>query len=282
MIRLRPATPADADDVARIYIDSWNAGFGHLLGHREHDADRIERWREDLAGPVSWTVATLDDRIVGFVGVGASRDPVDPTVGELHAIAVDPDHWRSRVGATLMAHALGALRASFASAVLWTPAGYDRGHGFYRAMGWTPTGDARRGGSEVSFRLDLGVRIGAAVIVWRRGPGGPEFLLLHRSGADATGPWCWTFPSGGCEAGETLADCAARELAEETGLELAIEPVPSDGYPRFLAEAPAGAEVTLDAEHDDYRWLPLDEAFALLLPQRVADSLRSAATALDL
>lgn len=156
VVQLRPAMPADAGDVARIYVDSWNAGFGHLLGHRDHDAERIDRWREDLTGrAAAWTVAVLDDRIVGFAGVGASRDPVDPTVGELHAIAVDPDHWRSCVGSALMAHAVDVLRASFTSAALWTPAGYDRGHGFYRAMGWTPTGEARRDGREVSFRLDL-------------------------------------------------------------------------------------------------------------------------------
>jgi GNAT superfamily N-acetyltransferase len=30
-LRIRPAEPEDAADVARIYIDSWNAGFGHLM-----------------------------------------------------------------------------------------------------------------------------------------------------------------------------------------------------------------------------------------------------------
>ncbi len=36
--------------------------------------------------------------------------------------------------------------------------------------------------------------------------------------------------------------------------------------------------MTLSAEHDAFRWLPLDEAAALCLPARVADGIRAVAT----
>jgi 8-oxo-dGTP pyrophosphatase MutT (NUDIX family) len=125
-------------------------------------------------------------------------------------------------------------------------------------------------------------RVGAAVVVWRRGAGGAEFLLLHRSGREAAGPWSWTFPSGGCEPGEVLADCARRELFEETGLRLTIEPVVvPGGYPVFRAMASDTANIVMaDGEHDDYRWVTLDDAAALVQPERVADDLRAVAESL--
>jgi 8-oxo-dGTP pyrophosphatase MutT (NUDIX family) len=52
----------------------------------------------------------------------------------------------------------------------------------------------------------------AAVPVRRPATGSVEFLLVRtRDGAR------WTFPKGGCERGETLAEAAAREAVEEAG-----------------------------------------------------------------
>lgn len=156
MFDLRPAVADDADDVSRIYIDSWNDGFGHLLGHRAHEPDRTERWRTDLvADDVAWTVVTDDRALVGFVGVGPSRDPIDSQLGELQTIAVDTEHWRRGVGRLLMSAALSQLSARWRRAILWTPANYDRGHDFYRAMGWQSTGADRYDSTEVSFDIDL-------------------------------------------------------------------------------------------------------------------------------
>ncbi|MDE2700833.1 MAG: hypothetical protein OXI23_18345, partial [Gemmatimonadota bacterium] len=58
---IRSATPADTETVVRIYIDSWNAGFGALLSQADRPVTPalIERWRHDLAQPVPhrWWVA---------------------------------------------------------------------------------------------------------------------------------------------------------------------------------------------------------------------------------
>jgi ribosomal protein S18 acetylase RimI-like enzyme len=172
--------------VARIYVDSWNLGFGDLMPPRVLDDERIDRWAATFAAATSpgpqpaatstraaatgpqnatttgqgharWWVAARSGAIAGFVGIGPSRDPVDPELGELDTIAVDPAHWRSGVGSALMRTALDALHHDcYREAILWTLAHYDRGQSFYLATGWTPDGGTRDNGHQVSFRHDLG------------------------------------------------------------------------------------------------------------------------------
>lgn len=157
---IRSATVDDTEAIARIYIESWNAGFGEVLSR----ADRIvtpeltERWRRDLAQPVPhrWWVAERGERIVGFVGTGPSRDPVDPQLGELDTIAVDPPHWRTGIGKALISLALIYLVADgYREAILWTVEGYEQGIAFYEAMGWGRDDGTRDGGRQVRFRRDL-------------------------------------------------------------------------------------------------------------------------------
>jgi len=54
-------------------------------------------------------------------------------------------------------------------------------------------------------------RLSAGVIVVRRTPQGPRFLLLRSFRY-------WDFPKGQVEAGETPLDAARRETREETGI----------------------------------------------------------------
>ena len=120
--------------------------------------------------------------------------------------------------------------------------------------------------------------------VWRRTETVVEWLVLHRSylGTDFAGDWAWGSPGGGCDADESLAQCARRELREETGLDAECIPTTCGEaaarelgaeFVLFHAEAPPDAEVVLSWEHDAYRWLPLDEARALCLPAYVGEQL---------
>jgi GNAT superfamily N-acetyltransferase len=155
---LRPANADDAAEVARIYIDSWNTGFGELMPHREVTAKLIGRWQQDLAAPLPhrWWVAELKGAIVGFAGIGPSRDPIDPDLGELDTIAVDPGHWRSGVGRALMLVDLQHLAADgYREAVLWTLANYPRSQKFYEAMGWSLDSGVRDAGRQIRYRYSL-------------------------------------------------------------------------------------------------------------------------------
>jgi GNAT superfamily N-acetyltransferase len=156
-ITVRPAEASDAPRIVQIYVESWNTGFGELMPHMVADEDRLNRWTADLTnGRTRWWVAEYDGFIAGFVGIGPSRDPVDPELGELDTIAVDPAHWRRGIGTALMRTALDALvDAGFAEAILWTLAGYHRGQTLYNSTGWTRDGRSRDNGHQVSFRHSL-------------------------------------------------------------------------------------------------------------------------------
>ena len=57
----------------------------------------------------------------------------------------------------------------------------------------------------------------------RHGDSGVEVLMVRRSTEASFMPGVWVFPGGMIEKGETAAACAARELAEETGIELGAD-----------------------------------------------------------
>ncbi|MBI1729254.1 NUDIX domain-containing protein [Candidatus Acetothermia bacterium] len=114
------------------------------------------------------------------------------------------------------------------------------------------------------------------VYVFRLSPQGPQYLALQRRKEIDRLGGTWQAVHGGIEAGETAAQAAARELWEESGLQLeslwaldivetfyvyqedAIVLAPSFG-------AQARGEVRLSSEHDSYKWLTLDEITDILV-----------------
>ena len=109
-----------------------------------------------------------------------------------------------------------------------------------------------------------------------------EILMLHRRDNRK-----WTMPGGTMEFGESLTQCALREVREESGLEVTIRDIIgtytdpdirvaySDGEVRqeftivYYGEA-SGYDVTIDEESSRYQWVPLNQVMDLPL----ADSQR--------
>ena len=60
---------------------------------------------------------------------------------------------------------------------------------------------------------DLRVEQAAGGVVWRAGKQGIEVLIVHRAAYRD-----WTLPKGKLDAGESLVECARREVIEETGV----------------------------------------------------------------
>jgi 8-oxo-dGTP diphosphatase len=92
-----------------------------------------------------------------------------------------------------------------------------------------------------SSEMDFGIRVGA--VVERNGA-----LLLVRHDKPDREPY-WVLPGGRLEPGETIPECAQRELLEETGLEGRFTGVLY--VSEFLAEGRHTVDVTARAEVDE-------------------------------
>ncbi|MEL0000850.1 MAG: NUDIX hydrolase [Acidimicrobiaceae bacterium] len=108
-------------------------------------------------------------------------------------------------------------------------------------------------------------------------------LLVRRSTPPEAGRW--SFPGGRVEPGERMADAAAREVREETGLDVEIDR-PLDWVERigpdhhfvivdFAATVPERQEPTPGDDAADARWVHLDEISTLALVDGLLDFLRA-------
>lgn len=111
----------------------------------------------------------------------------------------------------------------------------------------------------------------AGGVVLRGGAGGVQVLVVHRVRHSD-----WSLPKGKLDPGETAAEAAVREVAEETGVRTAVEEeLPSVIYPiptgtkhvRWWRMRVVDGDPTQripDGEVDDARFIPVDEARELL------------------
>src|SRR5215218_1600352 len=147
---VRAAEPADAIEVARVHVRSWQRAYRGLLPDDHLDGlraeDRAARYtfgqsREDSPATL---VALEGGAIQGFATVGSAREEADRHLGELLGLYVDPSSWGRGIGRRLVAEARGRLtQRGFTEAILWVLAGNERAERFYRADGWIHDGAGR-------------------------------------------------------------------------------------------------------------------------------------------
>lgn len=127
----------------------------------------------------------------------------------------------------------------------------------------------------------------AGAVVYRYTDDGKLYFLLLQSAPGKP----WGFPKGKLNPGETEDTAARREIAEETGLsEMDFDPgfrliityhfrrgrkLINKDVVYFLARAHS-AVVHISWEHVAYRWMPIDEAFDMVIYENARDTLRRA------
>lgn len=133
MIRLRPASPRDAERLFEIQRAASVAAFAHVYPPERFpypDADvRALVCKRLASGPEGVIVAEEDGRAVGF----AATEP-----GWLAQLYVLPEAQGRGIGSTLLEAAVAARQAAGdAELRLWTLEANDEGRRFYEARGWT-------------------------------------------------------------------------------------------------------------------------------------------------
>jgi ribosomal protein S18 acetylase RimI-like enzyme len=161
---VRPATPADAGEIARVQSAAWSMTYAGLLPAETLAAagagDAARTWRDAVVAPPSEhhrvLTALVGDEVVGFAALAPAGDPdLAPEVdAELHALCVDPDRSRAGHGSRLVNAAADVMRAAgFEQLHTWVSDQDAPLRDLLRKSGWEPDGAARsldlRGDGEV-------------------------------------------------------------------------------------------------------------------------------------
>ncbi|WP_426132923.1 GNAT family N-acetyltransferase [Pseudomonas sp. PWP3-1b2] len=167
---IRHALPSDAKAIAHVHVSSWQQAYRDLMPADYLNslnatlAQREANWiRAIEAGELKVWVAELNEQVVGWISVGASRDSdvAEGNIGEVMAIYVLAEYWHTGTGLALWNAGLQWLREQgYQCLTLWVLTGNERAIRFYRRAGCSEeTGSERtleRGGMslvEVRYRL---------------------------------------------------------------------------------------------------------------------------------
>lgn len=133
-MNIRPYHASDANAVVHLALRAWEPVFDSIRQVMEpevYQAFYPDGWRSSqreavktsLAEHDVW-VAERDGAPIGFVSVMFHRED---SMGEIHMVAVDPDHQRDGVGTALNAFALDQIKDA-GMAVAMVETGGDPGH----------------------------------------------------------------------------------------------------------------------------------------------------------
>ncbi len=149
-IQIRRASAGDAPGIARVHVSSWQSAYRGQIPDDVLDSldesKRAARWLELISQPGHVLhVAIHNGNVVGFCSLIRSSDPGSATdTGEIAAIYVDPEYWRSGVGRALLDASLEVARSTgYRVITLWVLASNASGRLFYERQGFAADGETK-------------------------------------------------------------------------------------------------------------------------------------------
>src|SRR5262245_4672039 len=104
--RIRPADGQDAEAVARIFVETWQAAYPGILAERVLTGLSVERqftyWRGVIGGREQTVFVADSQGVVGFVACGAARPRLAGYRGEIFTLYVLPDRQGEGIGRALL------------------------------------------------------------------------------------------------------------------------------------------------------------------------------------
>jgi len=195
MVVIRPASTADAPQIAAVMRDSWFAAYEGIIAHqiidqvtapdggaRVRQSFRTRPWQlmiaavarhpQSSAGPAA--AAPPAPGIVGYASFGPELDVLgmswpyprtaagaEGRVAELYALYVRPAWWSTGTGRALMDQVLARVSgAGYRCITLWVLEDNARARRFYERVGFAPDGASHRlpdlgGVTEIRYRRAL-------------------------------------------------------------------------------------------------------------------------------
>jgi hypothetical protein len=157
---VRPAVPTDADEIARIQLETWRVAYADLLPAAVLDELSVEEaaliWRQTIEqGPAQVFVATERQWLVGLCAAGpapqdetadAAGSPAKDveTVALVSTLLVEPRWGRRGHGGRLLAEAGQAMLAAGSTrGITWVPEADKATLGFLQRASWVADGTVR-------------------------------------------------------------------------------------------------------------------------------------------
>lgn len=141
-MEIRPMTAGDVDEVSRLYVRSWQAGYKGLLPQDYLDSLSCERWQMAFSGQPGSFVLTEGGIIAGHSNARPAADPKMSGWGEVQTLYVLPEYWRRGFGTALLDHSVRWLKGQgFDRIYLWALEGNIPARRLYERYGFSASGD---------------------------------------------------------------------------------------------------------------------------------------------